>query len=125
MRMILGLLTCAFLALIACTGCSSNPVKPIGCDLETLGANLVTQGAMNVCTCSDQASVNNFWMSKLGQYNLCSQSAKVKGVIGNLVCAPLINSIANGGCVQIPSCSGANPTNAELLKAIVVCQSKF
>lgn len=125
MKLLISLTLSACFMITACTGCSSNPIKPIGCELEQVAATAATQGVMSVCTCSDSNVVDTFLLSKLGTYNLCAQSTKVKGVIGSVVCAPLINSVVSGGCSQIPSCSGVNPSNSQIQAAITFCQGKI
>lgn len=105
----------------ACTA-----ISPVVCDLEKQAGVGLASGVMSFCTCTDPVAVSTWLISKIpASLNLCPKEGKAGSIIGDMVCSPVINGLAGSACRQIPSCSGAMPTNAQIQAAITLCKSKI
>ena len=80
---------------------------------------------MQVCSCTNLSQVEAWLTAKVPaniQAALCpATSGKAKGVIGSVICAPLINTLSGAACSSIPSCSG-NMNSSALSALVTACQ---
>lgn len=109
------------LVAVGMTGC--DWFKKTGCSLQQKAVTLVSAEVAAQFACKNVPAIEKVINEQLDKVHVCEIGAL--GVIGDVVCPPLISGLLNGALSQVPAdweCSGGPVKDG--LKELLVAQCK-
>ncbi len=109
----------AALVLLSFTGCTKP--SPVGCAVATTISSLVSAQIATQLTCSNLSAIQATVDAQLVTLKICDAAAaavapimapsgmpvaKPMSTVGAIICAPVIDALANGAVAQIPAAWG-------------------
>lgn len=121
-----------FLFMSSCTTPTTNPTDPIktvGCSIESSLALGLSQTFAATMSCTNVAQIQSDILSTLGSVNLCAAKpqgqVKAQGIIGDIVCPSVVGSVMALVSTKIPVTWGCklNSSSALTVALTKTCSS--
>ena len=109
-------------------GCTKDSAKDVLCGAGKTTASVVAVVAATELACKNIAAIQADLEKKLVDIKVCEikeeKSLEAKSAVGDIICAPIVNSLFAGAIAQLPAnweCTGGQITEDVKAKLIASC----
>jgi hypothetical protein len=116
-------------------GCTKEEVKEKACDTAKMASTIVAAQVSAELACKNLAAVKQTIEDKLVEIKVCEAvvpaqngAMGAKSLLGEALCAPVIEGIFKGGISQLPKeweCSGGKLADEAKAKLVSACAKAF
>lgn len=120
------------------TGCTKEKVKEVGntiaCTIQESVVVATTAAVVTELSCSNSAAIKTYLTAQADKLKICKKEEETpvtamgvtaKSAIGDLICAPMVETLAVGALATIPAewgCTGGQMTAEVKAKLLAACQ---